>query len=155
MNRIVALTLMLGLAGCTDHHQAWSSVDSWFHPPKDVMPFPRAAMLPSVDVMEVAATKMPEAEEQLRDVACIEVSSQSAAELIGQSVESATGNLYLVRAVYLNRGTGKFTVVPLGRDLLVTHNSLGRTAVPMKRQALVVRLPQKPDVVYVDCGMDE
>jgi len=57
--------------------------------------------------------------------------------------------------VYLNRGTGKFIVVPVGNELLVEHGSLGRSAVPMKRQALILRLSQKPETVYVSCSMDE
>lgn len=65
----------------------------------------------------------------------------------------AGSSLFLVRAVFLNRDTGGFTVTPVWSDLLVEHGSLGRSAVPMKRQALIVRLPQKPETVFVSCSM--
>jgi hypothetical protein len=57
--------------------------------------------------------------------------------------------------VYLNRGTGKFKVIPLRDELLVHHGSLGHSAAAMKRQALLVQLLRKPKVVFVTCGMAE
>jgi len=97
---------------------------------------------------------MTTAEEQLRDVTCVEISADRAAELTGHAMPPGS-SLFLVRAVYLNRGTGKFMAVPVGSELLVEHGSLGRSAIPMKRQVLVVRLSQKPETVYVSCSMDE
>jgi len=146
----------IGVTGGAETRPAWSSMDSWFHPRQNESHFQQVEKLPDADVMEVAPAKMPEAEEQLRDVVCVELSSQRASELTGQPVKAiAGGSLFLVRAVYLNRGTGKFTVSLSGRNLLVEHGSLGHSAVPMKRQALVVRLRQKPDVVYVSYSMAE
>ena len=62
---------------------------------------------------------------------------------------------FLVRAVQLNPGTGRFFVRFDGHDLYVVHASLGRRPVPMRRQPLVVGLPVEPANVYVTCGMDE
>jgi hypothetical protein len=99
---------------------------------------------------------MAAAEEQLHDVASVEISAERATEFTGRPVSPRAGSsLFLVRAVYLNRSTGKFIVVPVGNELLVEHGSLGRSAVPMKRQALILRLSQKPERVYVSCSMDE
>ena len=159
INATVVLSLFLvGLLGCahTQMHRAWSSADSWFHPPDDWLRFRQAQSLPATDLAEVLPGRLVAAEEQLRDVACVAVSSERAAELTGQKIEAGAGTaLFLVRAVCLNRATGRFSVVFAGRDLLVEHGSLGHSAVPMQRQALVVRLPRKPEVVYVSCGMDE
>ena len=106
--------------------------------------------------MEVVSTRMPEAEQLLSDVSCVELSNQRASELVGRIVTQDSGRaLFLVRALYLNRTTGKFGVSVSDHELFVGHNSMGHTAVPMKRQALVVRLTEKPDVVYVSCSMDE
>ena len=158
-NATVVLSLFLvGLLGCaqTQTHRAWSSADSWFHPPDDWLRFRQAQGLPATDVVEVLPDRLLAAEEQLRDVACVAVSSERAADLTGQKIEAGAGTtLFLVRAVYLNRATGSFSVIPVSRELLVEHGSLGRSAVPMKRQALVVRLPRNPEVVYVSCEMDE
>jgi hypothetical protein len=159
INATLILSLFLvGLLGCaqTQTHHAWSSADSWFHPPNEWSRFRQAQNLPATDVVEVLPDRLVAAEEQLRDIACVAVSSERAADLTGQKIEAGAGTtLFLVRAVYLNHATGRFSVVPVGRDLLVEHGSLGRSAVPMKRQALVVRLPRKPEVVYVTCEMDE
>jgi hypothetical protein len=152
------ILLLVGLLGCTQtqRHRSWSSADSWFHPPGDWLRFRQAESLPATNVVEVLPDRLVAAEEQLRDVACVAVSSDRAADLTGQKIEAGAGAaLFLVRAVYLSRATGRFSVVPVGRDLLVEHGSLGRSAVPMQRQALVVRLPREPEVVYVSCEMDE
>ena len=150
--------IVLGMLGCTQPqtHEAWSSADSWFHPPSDWSRFPQAQSLPSSDIAEVIPEQIAAAEEQLRDHACVEISADHAAELTGRPMPPrADSRLFVVRAVYLNRGTGNFMVVPVGSELLVEHGSLGHSAVPMKRQPLVVRLPQKPETVYVSCSMDE
>jgi hypothetical protein len=62
---------------------------------------------------------------------------------------------YLTRGVYLNRGTGGFSVYILEDQLLVRHGSFGRSAVPMKRQALVLQLEHSPTEVFVTCSMAE
>jgi hypothetical protein len=80
----------------------------------------------------------------------------TASELTGHLLASrADSSLFLVRAVYLNRGTGKFMAVLAGSELLVEHGPLGRSTASMRRQALVVRLPQKPETVFVSCSIAE
>ena len=148
--------VLLGLLGCAGSHRAWTTADSWYHATQDTSRFWQADRLPDADVMQVAPDKMAEAQKQLREAACVGLSSQRASELVGQRVESVSGKrLFLVRGVYLNRGTGRFMVVPVGSELMVEHGSLGHSPVPMKRQALIVRLSQKPETVYVTCSMDE
>ncbi len=154
---ILSLAVM-ALLGCSPSrsHQAWSSADSWYRPPSEWTRFRLAQGLPDADIVEVARDKLAAAEEQLRDVACVEISPNRASELTGRSITpQAASSIFLVRAVYLNRGTGKFMVIPVGTELLVEHGSLGRSAVPMQRQALVVRLPRQPEAVFVSCSMDE
>jgi hypothetical protein len=156
---IIGLGFAFGcLLGCahTETRQAWSSSDSWFSPPSEWSRFRQAQSLPSSDIAEVILERIASAEEQLRDCACIEISGDRAAELIGRPMPLPAGrHLFLVRAVYLNRSTGQFMVVPIGSELLVEHGSLGHSAVSMKRQPLVVCLPQKPEKIYVSCSMDE
>lgn len=60
---------------------------------------------------------------------------------------------YLTRGLYLNRGTGRFSVYISADQLVVHHGSLGASAVPMKRQALVLQLEQSPAEVFVYCSM--
>lgn len=120
------------------------------------MRFRQAQGLPDTDIIEVSPDHLTSAEEQLRRLACVAITADRASELTGRSVVSrAASSLFLVRAVFLNRGTGKFMATPVGGDLLVEHGSLGRSGVSMKRQALIVRLPQKPETVFVSCSMNE
>jgi hypothetical protein len=155
---ILSLVLALAsLTGCTQPptYQAWSSADSWYHPPSEWARFRQAQGLPDADIVEVAPDHMTAAEKQLRELSCVEIPTDRASELTGRLIPSRAGSLFLVRAVYLNRGTGKFMAVLVGSELLVEHGSLGHSAAPMRRQPLVVRLSQKPETVYVSCSMDE
>ena len=56
---------------------------------------------------------------------------------------------YLVRAVYVNGGTGRFKVSTYGTTLSITHDSMGKPT-EMHRTALVVCLSSKtrPTTVY-------
>jgi hypothetical protein len=133
-----------------------STVDSWYRPPSDWTRFRQAKALPDADVTQVSPALMASAEGQLRDAAWVKVTPDRASELAGHPMKAqADSSFFLVRAVFLNRGTGKFSVTLVGSELLVEHGSLGHSSAPMKRQALVVRLPQPPEVVFVSCSMAE
>lgn len=128
--------------------------DSWYSPPSDLKRFRWAEPLPSSDIAEVVADHTSEAEEQLRDIACVEISDDRAAKLVGKQLSKPPGaKSFLVRAVYLNRGTGRFMAYLVGNELMVEHGSLGHSAPPMKRQPLVISLSRLPDKVYVSYSM--
>jgi hypothetical protein len=153
---VLSLALVF-VAGCKEPqtHSVWSSVDSWYHPPSDWTPFRQAQGLSGSDIIEVSSGHMQAAEEQLSELACAQITPERASDLTGHSITSRAGSsLFLVRAVFFNRG-GKFMVKPVGNELLVEHGSLGHSSVPMKRQALVVRLSQKPERVFVSCSIAE
>ena len=54
---------------------------------------------------------------------------------------------YLVRAIYGQGGTGRYTLSKIGTSLWVMHGSLGAPA--MHRSALIVNLDFEPTSVYV------
>lgn len=152
------------LTGCdhTRSQSAWTKVDSWYHAlPTDegsalntLMRFHEAEPLVESSSVEVAAGHLREAEEMLDDAACAELTPELAAELTGRPMQPQLGSeLFLVRAVYLIRETGHFRVYHAQDELWVTHGCMGSSPVPMKRQPLVVRLPRKPERVYVTCSM--
>jgi len=139
-----------------DNPQAWTTADSWYHPPGDWMKFREVKRLPDTEVVEVAAEHLDAAISELRDVACTEISPSRASIICGKPIMAQPDyRLYLVRALFLNRDTGSFLVTQAGPDLLVEHGSLGRSEVPMKRDALVVRLQRKPERIYIACSMAE
>jgi hypothetical protein len=158
--RLCALSLLVVYSVWAGENRVpWTSVDkSWYHPPQsdDFARFRKAAPLPDSAVIEVTPAQLARAEKVLRQAPSIGISSQRASAFVGRNVESVDGQRwYLIRAVCLNRGTGAFSVTQLGHDVLVEHGSLGRSAVPMQRQALVVRLPERPGVVFTSCSMAE
>jgi hypothetical protein len=106
--------------------------------------------------VEVKPASRAEAERRLLAVAAERVSAEEAAAYAAEPLAVAEHEaVYLVRALYLNRGTGGFMVTFDGRDLFVRHDSLGRCAAPMGRQPLLVALPGAPEHVYVSVGMAE
>ena len=146
--------VLVPLIGCDDN-KAWRTSDSWYRPPQ-IRPRGDEHPLPNTAVHEVISAKISLAEQKLAEVSCIEISDESASAFAGRSIEREEGkDLYLLRGVCLNRGTGKFRITLVGRDLLVHHGSLGRSAVDMKRQPLIVSLRQKLDQVFVSCSLAE
>ena len=145
------------LSGCTSDHRAWTTQDSWYNaPPLEAPRRGEWVPLDRAKIHEVLESKEHQAEELLEDVSIVELNAERAVEFIGAALPDVPGTQpYLTRSVYLNRGTGSFSVYILGNQLLVHHGSLGRTAVPMKRQALVLQLEHKPQDVFVTCSMAE
>ena len=158
MRPIVLLTiaLFISFAGCgghgsTDNGRAWSTVDSWYSPAPWMES--RADAHP-VSCVEVKPSASPEAERVLSDNACVAITAADANRFLQHPLTVAPPlSLYLVRGVYLNRGTGAFSVTSNGVDLFVFHGSLGRSAVPMQRQPLIVALPSEPSKIYVSASM--
>jgi hypothetical protein len=145
------------LCGCVSDHRAWTTQDSWYNaaPPE----IPRRGEWDRLDrarIHEILESRELQAEELLQDVSIVELTAEQAAGFVGAALPDMPGTQpYLTRGVYLNRGTGAFSVYVLENQLLVHHSCLGRRAVPMKRQALVLQLERKPEDVFVTCSMAE
>ena len=145
------------LYGCTSDRRAWTTQDSWYNaPPPETPRRGEWEQLDRARIHEVLESRELQAEELLQDVSIVEVTAEQAAELIGATLpDQPDTQPYLTRGVYLNGGTGSFSVYLLEDQLLVHHGSLGHRAVPMKRQALVLQLEQEPQDVFVTCSMAE
>jgi hypothetical protein len=99
---------------------------------------------------------MGAAERLLETADAVELSLAEANTMAGRElVPQGSKRPYLVRGVVLNRETGGFRIAVNGNDLLVYHGCLGGSPVPMKRQALIVMLPEKPRRIFVTCGMTQ
>lgn len=151
---LAILLLSSLLLGCRDD-RAWTRADSWYQPPpSEVYPLSGWQPLDYSQIYQVTAAQQPAAEELLADDAIIELTPPQAADLIGRPLaDHPATKPYLTRGVYLNRGG--FSVQVKGKQLLVSHNSLGHGPVEMKRQALVLQLKQLPEEVFVTCSMAE
>jgi hypothetical protein len=163
IQKTVMLTtlLLVILPGCgrmsgrsTD---AWTPQDSWYRAPENDLlwklydsPLDRAQFAPVHESSRAAA------EELLRDDPFLKIDAEKANELVGSEVGlEGDGEYYLLRGLYLQEGTGSFTVHARGGQVLVYHGCLGRSPVPMNRTAVVARLSEPPTDVYTMCSMDE
>ena len=163
IQRTVTLTVLLLviLPGCGRMSErssdAWTTQDSWYRAPETELlldlyetPLDEARFAPVQESSRAAA------EELLRDDPFLKIDAEKANELVGSEVGSeGDGEYYLLRGLYLQEGTGSFTVYARGGQVLVYHGCLGRSPVPMNRRAVVARLSEPPTDVYITCGMDE
>jgi hypothetical protein len=97
---------------------------------------------------EVPASKLGTAEAWLVDTSFL-VQAQNDLAYFGRpdfTCPAAT-KPYLVRAAYINGGTGSFSLQWGGSVLIVSHTSLGTGGTP-SRSALVACLSQAPSIVF-------
>jgi len=97
---------------------------------------------------EVPASRLGAAEVWLADAAFL-AQEQSGVTYFGRpdfECPSAT-KPYLIRAAYINGGTGRFSLHWVGSVLIVSHASLGLGGSP-NRSALVACLSQAPTAVF-------
>jgi hypothetical protein len=106
--------------------------------------------IPHADFFEVPASKLPTAEYWLADRMLL---VQENASYFGRAdFKCAAGSaLYLIRASYLNGGTGDFQVRWAGAALVVSHDSLG-SATNTSKSALVACLSKRPTAIFSSIG---
>ena len=74
--------------------------------------------------------------------------------IVGNSMDETEGyEPYLVRGLMINDGTGRFTILERGDNILVVHSGLGKFS-SWHRQPLVVILPRQPEEVYTIAQTD-
>lgn len=105
--------------------------------------------IPSNDIYEVAASKIDFAFMELAEISISKLTPQQAIWYTGHYHTCPPGKQpYLVRAVYGHAGTGAFNLKRIEDDLLVVHQSLGRSTIYQK-SALVVNLDYEPEQIFI------
>jgi hypothetical protein len=97
---------------------------------------------------EVPASKLATAEYWLTDVS-FKPLEQSGVTYFGRPEFKCPASTmpYLLRAGYVNGGTGDFSLAWAGTSIVVSHRALGRSGVPFQ-SALVACLANAPSDVY-------
>lgn len=131
--------------------RAFTTTDSWYAPPDGEGRFidlDRERFAVVTEEHQAIAREMLEGEsgKGLTEPECV--------QLVGKSLPG-DGVPVLLRAVVLNEANGAFAVSVRGSEVFVSHDCLGRHPLPMKRKAVVARLPGVPKTVFVSCGMDQ
>lgn len=104
--------------------------------------------IPAGYFFEVPASKLGAAEFELADVAFLPQEKSGVSYFDRADFECpASTKPYLVRAAYINGGTGNFSLYWAGSALVVSHASLGPGGTP-NRSALVACLLQAPTTVF-------
>mgnify|MGYP006872374905 CR=1 FL=1 len=150
LGRTIALLFLLAGA----HASAGKNTEIWLSP-EPSLNADSGTPIPSADICEVSDPQFPTALPLLEKNAIVPISKQTAENLVGSCIRvESTKSLFLVRAVYGHRGTGRYFVRQVGNSLLVVHGSLGRNTI-YNRSALVVSLPFKPQQLFVKVGIDQ
>lgn len=95
---------------------------------------------------EIPVSQLDTAEYWLRDTTLL---PQNSGDQFGRPdfVCQGPSKLYLVRASYINGGTGSFILYWAGSALIIAHGSLGHSG-PTNKSALVACLDKVPTAVY-------
>jgi len=107
------------------------------------------------DYYQVSATNKASAREvsvaitnHLKDKRFLKIDEKQAKRFVGDHYKCAAGKQpYLVRAVFGHSGTGRYTLLKVDDNIIVSHGSLGRSSV-YNRSALVVNLDFEPKELY-------
>lgn len=104
--------------------------------------------IPGSSFFEISASRLAAAEAWLANTAAI-VQEPSVFAYFGRADFKCTESTspYLIRASYVNGGSGKFGLHWASSALVVSHASLGHTSRPF-RSALVACLPKLPAAVF-------
>jgi hypothetical protein len=118
--------------------------------PSSIGPAREWIAIPRADFFEVPASKLATAEYWLADKMLLV--QENAAYFGRADFKCAAGSaLYLIRASYLNGGTGDFQVRWAGAALVVSHDSLG-SATNINKSALVACLSRRPTAIFSSIG---
>jgi hypothetical protein len=128
---------------------------SWLPPPPEYLgSYEDWTEIPKEAFSEVSAASLPSAESRLASAAFVALAANSVKAITPSSFKCAPpAKTYLVRAAYMNRGTGAFSLHWAGAALIVTHNSLGSIS-PIRRSVLVACLARQPSQVFGTVGSD-
>jgi len=143
--------------GCGGH-RAWIERDAWYRNLPSNLPQAWDSQwqeLPSDRIVPIPRANQHIAIELLESVSWSALNPDDIDRLVSQYSKPMGFKPYLVRALSLNEGTGSYKVKIFQRNVFIHHGSLGRSAVSMKRQAIVLYLSEDPKEVYVTCSMHE
>lgn len=145
---------VFGLGCMNSKRVSWTVIDTWYKAPQEKRLQPYG--WPEMAAYEVIPSFQKKAQLLLRKKQVIRITPYEARLFLGRDVlKEENQELYLIRGVFLNEGTGDFSIYAKDKRVWVCHGSLGNAPVPMKRKALVVSLEHVPEELFVTCIMDE
>lgn len=146
---VVITTLFIISCASTKETPVDTTKVHWLEPvPEGVLSY--EIEFPKAKIFEVPASKLGTAEYWLKDALYLPGNSGTVKYFGQPDFECpALNKAYLLRANYLNGGTGHFDVSIKDRIVIVGHFSLGGGTI-MHQSALVACLPVEPTHVFSD-----
>jgi hypothetical protein len=130
-----------------------STSDEWLEQvPQSIGPSQNWTPIPRESFFEVPASKLDAAKVWLAKDFILDQADASYFDQPNFKC-SRPSSLYLVRALYLNGGTGHFDLKWAGSAVVVSHASLGAATRPV-RSVLVACLAKRPTAVYASISAD-
>jgi hypothetical protein len=157
--RKTLLTPLLVLAGCHTVDVAPTVKDSaapasWLETPANPGSWRDWEEIAPSHYFEVPVSKLEAARHDLSDAQFLPQGPDEITYFGGGSFRcEKPASPYLVRAVYTNGGTGRYTLYWAKSALIVSHQSLGHAS-PLHQSALVACLARAPNAVYGQVGSD-
>ena len=158
LSAILVAGLMVLLLMYSRPQRVWTTEDPWLCDVPAELPQKWGPEWQEVSYKHTNAVpnaNFPVAERLLTDRAWYELSPAEVEELIGRERTVKDRAPYLVRAVFLSDEAGQYHITRFKGHVHVHHGCLGSRPVPMRRQALILFLPQEPTAVYSTCSMAE
>lgn len=156
--RKVALALAIfQLASCSTFRNkaAWTELDDWYKPRSKTTAAFTAKKL-ELQVWEISDPYELSAMKELETESFAEISMDDAIQISKIRIAPKPGMLYLiVRAVYLDKMTGRYECWEENRKLLVHHSSRGGKPLPMSREAVIIECREIPTEIFVECSRVE
>jgi hypothetical protein len=147
-----SVTLIIALAVAVAASADLPDARSWLTPPLAVS-VNAVTPIPDSDTCEVVASKLISALVALTKEQIVPLDAATASYYVGACARPEPGKtFYLVRAIYGQGATGRFSALRLGDDLLIKHGSLARTETYTKT-ALVLDLPFAPKRLVVTASI--
>jgi hypothetical protein len=123
-------------------------------PPETFLEAPDKSHVLRSNIYRVEAIKCPAAVVRLERSACIEVSKQEAESFVGQNIQNDfRRRFFLVRGLLFTNLPGSFDCIYYERKLSVSFEAMGSVEGFVAKQPMIVLLPDKPKVVYIECSV--
>lgn len=149
---VLALILCVSALAETDDAKSWLSL-----PPADRMSYERrGSLIDSSNVFEVVVSRFDLAySHHLFASPIAAITTDQAKIYVGEGYRCPKGKRpYIIRGLYINGGTGGFSIYHWDRNLWVFHGCLGGGG-GLNKSALVVNLDFEPATVYVSASVSD
>lgn len=153
---VVAFLVLAGCQTVDSAHPAkvTATPTLWLEPPTNLGFWNDWEEIPESHYFEVPASRLEAAQHYLSNSQFLPQEPRDVTFYGGRDFRcEVPATAYLIRAVYMKGGFGKFSIYRAKSAVVVAHDSLGHRR-PLQESALIACLTQAPTAVYRKAGSD-